>query len=345
MGLITIYSVTGEDPAPNDFQKQITWIVIGLMLVTGIQFFDYRSLRKLAPFLFFSILILLSYLVIRGEFELGVRRWITIPLIDFKLQPSEFAKPIVVIMLARWLERWGDQQPKLSQLLMPGLILSLPLALILKQPDLGTSLMLPPIFLAMIFVAGFRVRTLVILLLLVTVPGIIAGKMVMKPYQLKRITSFINPEADPQGAGYQLIQSKIAIGSGGLSGKGFKQGSQSHLDFLPVQDTDFIFAVWAEEWGFAGAILLLFLFTLVIYRSIGIARKSDDFFGRYLCIGITTIFFSQVFINIAMVIGLLPITGLPLPFVSYGGSACLTYFMALGIILNVGMRSFPVYHS
>ncbi|MBN1880078.1 rod shape-determining protein RodA [bacterium] len=345
LGILTIYSVTGENPSPNDFQKQMLWVLSGIILSVGIQFFDYRYLKKAAPFLYLGILLILIYLVIRGQFELGVRRWIVIPGLNIRLQPSEFAKPITVLMLARWMERWGDQQPGISHLWMPVIILGLPLVLIVKQPDLGTSLMLPPILLALIFVSGFRVRTLTILMLCIMIPVFFAGKIVIKPYQMKRITSFLNPEADPQGSGYQLIQSKIAIGSGGLTGKGFKQGSQSHLDFLPVQDTDFIFAVWAEEWGFLGAVGLLCLFILLICRCIGIAKKAEDLFGRYLCIGITTIIFSQIFINIAMVIGLLPITGLPLPFMSYGGSACFTNFLSLGLVLNIGMRSFPVYNS
>ncbi len=345
MGLLTIYSVTGDDPMPNDFQKQILWVVTGVILVAAMQFFDYRYLKKWAPVLYFGVVIALLYLVIRGQFELGVRRWIAIPGLDLKLQPSEFAKLTTVIMLARWMERWGGQQPRLSHLWMPVLIMGLPLALILKQPDLGTSLILPIIFLALIFVSGFKIRTLVILALLCGTPAFFAGKMLIKPYQMKRITGFLNPEADPKGAGYQLIQSKIAIGSGGLTGKGFKQGSQSHLDFLPVQDTDFIFAVWAEEWGFAGSLVLLALFTLFICRCLSTGKKSDDLFGFYLCTGITTLIFAQVFINIGMVIGLLPITGLPLPFMSYGGSACFTNYISIGIVLNVGMRSFPVYHS
>jgi len=175
------------------------------------------------------------------------------------------------------------------------------------------------------------------------IPLFVIGPKIIKPYQLRRITSFMNPEADPLGAGYHLIQSKIAFGSGGFWGKGFKMGSQSHLDFLPVQDTDFIFAVWGEERGFIGGFLLLMLFILLILRSLRIARLSRDLFGTYLCTGIIVILFCQIVINTGMVIGLMPITGLPLPFMSYGGSSCLTNMFSMAIVMNIAVRRFEDY--
>lgn len=345
LGILTIYSVTCDDAPLADYQKQIIWVGLGTALLLFILIFDYQLMKTYAPVFYGIILCLLVFLLVRGQFELGVRRWILIPFINFRLQPSEFAKPAVVLLLARWMEKWRGKPPTIKQLIVPGIITCVPLILILKQPDLGTSLMLPPVFLAMIFVSGFRMKTLLITGLCVLIPLGVIGPRVIKPYQMKRITSFLNPEEDPLGAGYQLIQSKIAFGSGGLTGKGFKQGPQSHLDFLPVQDTDFIFAVWGEERGFIGSIILLSLFLLLIFRCLLIARKANNLFGTYICVGLTTIMFCQIFINTGMVIGLMPITGLPLPFMSYGGSAALTNFASMAIILNIGMRSFSLYRS
>lgn len=345
LGILTIYSVTYSDPPLADYHKQIIWVGLGCIAMMFLLVFDYRVLKKWAPVFYVLIIGILIYLLIRGQFELGVRRWILIPFVNFRLQPSEFAKPAVVLLLARWMEKWRGRPPNIRQLIVPGIITAVPLFLILKQPDLGTALMLPPVLLAMVFVSGFRLKTMVLIFLCVAIPAAFIGPQVIKPYQMKRITSFLNPEADPLGSGYQLIQSKIAFGSGGFTGKGFKQGPQSHLDFLPVQDTDFIFAVWGEERGFIGTIGLLALYVLLTLRCLRIARKADDLFGTYVCVGLTTILFCQIFINTGMVIGLMPITGLPLPLMSYGGSACLTNFVSLAIILNIGMRSFSMYRS
>jgi rod shape determining protein RodA len=343
LGLVTIFSISGDEPVPNDFQKQAVWIGCSFLLLIAIQCVDIKILRKFGPVGYGIIIALLLYLIIRGQFELGVRRWVLIPVIKLRLQPSEFAKLFTMLTLAGWMEKWNGKRPGIQQMIIPAMIMGLPWLLILKQPDLGTSLILPLMFLALVFVSGFRVKTMLILGLCILIPGYFAGRQIIKPYQMKRITSFMNPEADPLGAGYQLIQSKIAIGSGGLIGKGFQQGSQSHLNFLPVQNTDFIFAVWAEERGYFGAVLLLVLYVLLILRCLKAAKKSDTYFGLYTCAGITSMLFSQIVINIAMVTGLLPVTGLPLPLMSYGGSACLTYFISLGIVLNIGMRSFPKY--
>jgi len=345
LGILTIYSATYDDEPLADYQKQEVWVGLGCLILVISLAFDYHLLKKYAPVFYGVILLALMYLLIKGQFELGVRRWIMIPILNFRLQPSEFAKPAVVLMLARWMEKWRGKPPTVKQLIIPSIITCIPLFLIVKQPDLGTSLMLPPVLMAMVFVSGFRMKTLLIIGVCLTISLAIVGPHIIKPYQIKRITSFINPEEDPLGTGYQLIQSKIAFGSGGVTGKGFMQGPQSHLDFLPVQDTDFIFAVWGEERGFAGSLILLTLFVLLTYRCLTIAKKANDLFGTYICVGLTTILFCQVFINTGMVIGLMPITGLPLPFMSYGGSACLTNFASMAIILNIGMRSFSLYRA
>ncbi len=345
LGIITIYSVTHDDAGLPDYIKQIFWVIIGVALFIAIQFFDYNRLNKFAYPLFVLTTLTLVYLLIFGRTELGVQRWIEIPVIGFKFQPSEFAKLTLVIILSRFFSSLRGNKPRFKDLVLPTLITCIPLALVLLQPDLGTSLLLIPVLVALIFVSGISVKMMVILALAFIIPAGIAGPKIIKPYQLKRITSFLDPEADPLGSGYHLIQSKIAFGSGGVWGKGFQKGSQSSLDFLPVQDTDFIFSVWGEERGFAGALILLSLFILVILRSLRIARRSRDLFGTYLTVGITVILFCQILINTGMVIGLMPITGLPLPFMSYGGSACLTNFLSLAIIANVGIRRFVAYRS
>ncbi len=341
---MTIFSINGDDPALNDFQKQIIWVGLSLVLLLGIQFADYHTvIRRLTPLLYGCVIFLLIYLIVRGQLESGVRRWIQIPFVNLRIQPSEFAKVFTVLMLARHMERWAGKKPGLMQMGIPCLIVGVPLVLIAKQPDLGTAMVLPLVMITMIFAAGFRVKTLMILGLCAVVSGFLVGRSVLKPYQVQRITAFINPEADPLGAGYQVIQSKIAVGSGGISGKGFQRGSQSHLKFLPVQNTDFIFAVWAEERGFLGSFFLLVMYGLLVARILKAARKSQNYFAVYTCIGIMSIFFSQIIINIGMVTGLMPVTGLPLPLMSYGGSGCLASFLALGIVFNIGIRSFPSY--
>ena len=340
LGIITIYSVTCGDSGLQDYKKQIFWVAIGFMVMIGIMSFDYGTLVKNSPLIYGATIVLLIYILLAPA-ELGVHRWIQLG--RFRLQPSEFAKLSVILILARWMARWRSTEPALKNLFPPSILVAIPFLLILMEPDLGTSLVLGPIFIALIFTSGFSFKKMVIFALLIIVPAVLVAPHVLKPYQMRRITSFLHPENDPLGSGYHLIQSQIAIGSGGLSGKGFKSGTQSHLNFLPVQDTDFIFAVWAEERGFAGAFLLIALFALLLYRSLRIARQARDLPGSYICVGLTVMLFCQILVNIGMVIGLMPITGLPLPFMSYGGSACLTNFFSMGLILNIGMRKFADY--
>ncbi len=343
LGILTIYSVTFDDPSPQDYKKQVLWVAIGICLALMTVMVDYSIWKKIAPILYVITTLLLIYLLAFGKKELGVQRWIPIPVLDIRIQPSEFAKLTLILVLSRWLTRWRGMEPKMKDLVFPAALTGIPFILILSQPDLGTSLLIVPIFLALIFVSGFSLKKMAILGLIALFLVIVVGPHVIKPYQWQRIVSFLNPEADPLGAGYHLIQSEIAFGSGGFWGKGFRMGSQSHLDFLPVQDTDFIFSVWGEERGFLGSVLLLLLFSFLIYRSLRAARLSNDLFGTYLCIGLTVMLFCQIFINTGMVIGLMPITGLPLPFMSYGGSSCLTNFFAIALIFNVGMRRFSAY--
>jgi rod shape determining protein RodA len=341
-GILTIYSVTYDDPGFSDYEKQLVWFACGLVVMTVTALPDYRHWLKLAP-VFYGFTTVLLIFILFTKPVLGVRRWI-----DFlgliRVQPSELAKISLIMMLAYWLAKLRGNEPKFKDLIVPTILTGIPFVLILLEPDLGTSLILGPLFVILIFVSGYNIRIMAgIAIVTITIAGFTAPH-ILKPYQMNRIVSFLNPEADPLGSGYHLIQSKIAIGSGGYLGKGFKGGTQSYLDFLPVQDTDFIFSVWGEEHGFVGAVGLLILYLVVLMRILKCARQSRDVAGSYLCVGFAVMLCFQIFINIGMVIGLMPITGLPLPFMSYGGSACLINFFAIGLVLNVGMRKYPDYN-
>ncbi len=344
LGVITIYGVTYASPPWQDYVKQIAWICIGLVVVTIVCLFDYRFYVKYSLLFYFFSLGSLVFLLFFGVEELGVKRWIYLPIIG-QVQPSEFSKIIMILVLSWWFSRLRSSEPGIKDMIVPAFLTGITLVLILIQPDLGTSLVLIPLFATYVFASGFSFKKIAIVFILALAVAGITGHKVLKPYQIKRITSFLNPEADPLGSGYHLIQSKIAIGSGGMIGKGFKEGTQSHLNFLPVQDTDFIFAVWAEERGFIGSLILIGLYGSLLLRAFRIARHARDAAGTYLCIGFITLVFTQIIINIGMVTGLMPITGLPLPFMSYGGTACISNFFGVGIILNVGMRRFPDYKS
>jgi rod shape determining protein RodA len=342
-GIVTIYSVTFDDPGLKDYQKQIIWVALSIGILIFTLFFDYKYWIKFSPILYGISSLLLIYVLFTPA-SLGVHRWILLPG-DIRIQPSEFAKVSQILFLAYWFSRLRGLEPKMRDLFLPALIFSLPFLLILVEPDLGTSMTLAPLFISLVFCSGFSIKKMVAIILIFLIPTLCVSPYVLKPYQVKRITSFLHPEDDPLGSGYHLIQSQIAIGSGGIGGKGFKAGTQSHLDFLPVQDTDFIFAVWGEERGFLGATILLSIYFLLFFRILHIARLSRDLSGTYLCVGFAILLFCQVIINTGMVIGLMPVTGIPLPFLSYGGSASFVNFFSIGLILNVSMRKFPDYNG
>ncbi|MBN1550227.1 rod shape-determining protein RodA [bacterium] len=343
LGILTIMSVTYDDPGMADYKKQIIWVGAGFGLCLGLLFLDYKYIIKIAPAIYILSLAALIYVLLAPS-ELGVHRWIKLPG-GIRLQPSEFSKLSLILILSWWMARWRGVPPKIKDLIIPAGLMSVQFLLIILEPDLGTSLIMVPIFVMLIFASGFSIKKMILIAIVIIIPAVTISPYILKPYQMKRITSFLNPESDPLGSGYHLIQSKIAIGSGGFWGKGYKSGTQSHLDFLPVQDTDFIFAVWGEEQGFLGNILLMTLFLVLLIRSLRNAKLSSDMAGFYVCIGLSTMIFCQIIINTGMVIGLMPITGLPLPFMSYGGSAALTNFFSMSVILNVGMRRFADYKA
>ncbi|MDY0212860.1 MAG: rod shape-determining protein RodA [Desulfuromonadaceae bacterium] len=340
IGIVNLYSATsgGSTSFPPLYIKQCLWLGLGLLIMTATAMFDYRHLLHLGPGAYAVCTGILIAVFILGETNMGATRWIDVGL--FNLQPSEIMKPVIVIVLAHYFTRHESPEGhSLRGLVVPGIILLIPTLLIIKQPDLGTGIMLLFIGGTMALFSGIRPKTLVF----IGSAGVglaAGGWFLLHEYQRARIRTFLNPEHDPLGSGYHIIQSKIAIGSGGFWGKGFMQGSQSQLSFLPERHTDFVFSVFAEEWGIFGALILLTLYVLIIFRGILVAHKASNNFGMYLTIGATSIIFWHAIVNLGMVMGLLPVVGVPLPLFSYGGTNMVTTMVAVGIILNVSMRRF-----
>ena len=284
------------------------------------------------------MVLLLIYVMFFGVVRGGARRWI--PLGLFNLQPSEFAKIAVALVLAKFFGESRRQSPTRADLATGAAMAALPFLLIARQPDLGTAVTLLPVYLFIAYVAGLPLRMLGMAALVGVLVAPVAWKFALKEYQKERIETFINPYKDQKGSGYQQIQARITVGSGGLTGKGFTKGTQGQLRFLPVAHNDFIFSAWAEEEGFIGVIIALGLYLLVIWRSLDAAKLSKDRLGAFLVLGVLASFTFQVFYNITMSAGLAPVKGLTLPLMSYGGSSLIATLAGFGLILNVRMRRF-----
>jgi len=340
IGIANLYSATsawGGSSTPV-YLKQVYWLGIGLLIAATVCAVDYRHLEYLG-FLFygFNVALLVAVLLF-GKTSMGATRWINLGF--FNLQPSEIMKIVIIITLARYFSEKGHfAGHSLRELGAPFLLMGGPVLLIMKQPDLGTSMLLLFIGGTMILFAGVRRSALAVLALL-GVGAACGGWFLLHDYQKERIRTFLDPERDPLGSGYHIIQSKIAVGSGGFFGKGFMQGTQSQLSFLPERHTDFAFSVFAEEWGLFGCLGLLFLYLLVILVGIYIARRAADRFGMYLALGVVAMLFWHIVVNLGMVIGLLPVVGVPLPLFSYGGTSMVTTMIGVGLLLNVSMRRF-----
>ena len=339
-GIATIVSATYSNDTllSASAVRQLCWALVGLVGMCGMLVFDYRQLERYAYVLYGIGVLLLVLVPVVGSVGGGARRWLNLG--PASIQPSELMKVGLVIALARLLQtRVGDKPLALRSLGAVVLLLGLPFALIMAQPDLGTALLLGFVAASVLLLAGLRLRWVLIAAAVVG-PMLVPIWSHLKPYQQRRILTFLDPQADPLGAGYHVIQSEIAIGSGGWAGKGYLEGTQNHLNFLPEQHTDFIFSVFAEEWGFLVCCVLLMLYLLIVARGLVIASRAKDNFGMLVAFGMTCIIFWQVFINIGMTSGVLPVVGITLPMFSYGGSSLLAIMMGLGVVMNVSMRRF-----
>jgi len=339
LGVAMIYSTTA-DPTRGVSRLHITQmyaIVLGLIAMVVTLSFDYRTFTDKSHLIYIGMLALLVYVMFFGAVQMGARRWIALG--GFNLQPSEFAKIGVALVLAKY---FGENRgtPAWSDLAVGGVLTLLPLALIAKEPDLGTAVTLLPVFAGVAFLAGMRMRVLGLLCICLLLAAPVAWKFGLKDYQRSRISTFLDPSQDAKGAGYQQIQARITVGSGGLTGKGFRHGTQGQLRFLPVAHNDFIFSVLAEEQGFAGVLVALGLYLFVILRTLEAARLAKDRLGAYLVLGVLASFTFQVVYNITMSAGLAPVKGLTLPLMSYGGSSMIATLAGFGLILNVRMRRF-----
>ena len=340
VGLWNLMSATGvQDKSLGLYKTQALWFGIGMVLTALILLIHYSVLSRLAYIIYFANLILLGAVLLVGKSSLGAKRWIGVG--GFRVQPSEFMKLSMVICLAKYFE--SDQTVGgygFKDLVLPTLLVGIPAGLIMLQPDLGTALIILLTFMTMMLFMKIQKKTLLVIALCGIIALPVAYKFGLKPYQRQRIISFIDPTSDPKGSGYNSIQSMIAVGSGQLLGKGYKKGTQSQLNFLPEHHTDFIFSVFSEEHGFLGCLLLVALYMIFMLNGLSIAYQSHDKFGVLLALGIMTIFFWHIFVNMGMVMGLLPIVGVPLPFLSYGGSSLVTSILCVAILTNIANKKF-----
>lgn len=332
IGIVMLYSAANGNWSPWAINQLIRF-GMGFAVMIVLALTDIKLLLRYAYIFYFITLILLVVVEVAGHTGMGATRWINLGFI--KLQPSEFMKIAMVLVLARYFHTSSLQSIESVRGIIPPLLMAIfPAFLIVLQPDLGTALMLIFTTAAMFFAVGVQIWKFVVVFIggLVTIPF---AWHFLHDYQQNRVLTFLNPERDPLGAGYHIIQSKIALGSGGVFGKGFLKGSQSHLNFLPEKHTDFIFTMLSEEFGLVGAVLVVILNILILAYSYSFALKSTSYFGKLLAIGLATNYFMYVFINIAMVLGLLPVVGIPLPLISYGGTVMLSIMASFGIILCV----------
>jgi rod shape determining protein RodA len=339
IGLAQIYSATYTGAgASSIYYTQIWAILLGLVALVVAVSVDYRSLADKSHWIYLGIVALLIYVLFFGAVRGGSRRWIDLG--PLNLQPSEFAKATLALVLAKFFGESRRGSLTRGDFLIAGAITAVPLLIIARQPDLGTAVTLLPVLMAVAYVAGMPMRIFGILAIAAVLIAPIAWQFALQDYQKERISTFLNPSEDARGAGYQQIQARITVGSGGLLGKGFKEGTQGQLRFLPVAHNDFIFSVLAEEHGFVGVIVALGLYLFVILRSLESARLAKDRLGAYLVLGVLASFTFQVIYNITMSAGLAPVKGLTLPLMSYGGSSMIATLAGFGLILNVRMRRF-----
>lgn len=342
IGISSIYSSTYQKET-SLWQQQVIWVILGIISFFILSNFNYRRLWDATYFLYAFALILLLAVFLSGAVRLGAQRWLKFAWFNF--QPSELVKLIMVIVLARYFSRKSADEVSLLSakfgifrgLIIPFVFIVIPMGLIVEQPDLGSGAIIFFIFIVMFYLSGVKLRYVFIFLLIIAL-SLPLFWQILRDYQKERLLVFLNPNIDPLGAGYTLIQSKIAIGAGGFFGKGWLSGTQGQLYFLPESHTDFIFATFAEEWGFLGSSILLALYYFLIREGFLIGQRTGDHFGRLLSWGISLMLGIQIFTNIAMTMGLMPVVGLPLPLMSYGGSSMVSTFISLGILVNIDKR-------
>ncbi len=339
LGILNIYSATLTYSMVGTayFIKQLYWLSFGLLIALVVCSMDYHLFEDFSYWFYGFWVLLLVAVLLFGKRSLGATRWLNFGL--FTMQPSELMKIVIILTFARFLNNYhviGGFRVK--DLLLPLAILGVPALLIMKQPDLGTAILVILIAFSMLAYVGVH-WTAIVSFTMVTIPFLwISWQYLLRPYQKSRILNFINPERSKLGSGYHIIQSKIAVGSGGIAGRGFTDGTQSKLRFLPEQHTDFAFSVFSEEWGFVGCVVLILLFVSLIFWGLNIARRCNDRFGGLLAVGVTAMLFWHTVINMGMVIGLFPVVGVPMPFFSYGGTSMITSMIGIGILQGISMR-------
>jgi len=335
VGFLMLYSAANGDIYPWAVRHAMRFgVCLTAMLLIAL--IDIRFWVRIAYVAYAAALIMLIMVEVMGEIGMGAQRWINLGVIQ--LQPSELMKIALVLALARYFHGLTyEEVGNPINLLVPLMLVGMPAILVLKQPDLGTALMMVAGSGAIFFLAGVRIWKFAVVLTLVLAAVPVAWQF-LRSYQKQRILTFLNPESDPLGSGYHILQSKIALGSGGMFGKGFLQGSQSHLNFLPEKQTDFIFTMLAEEFGMVGGVGMILLYVMAIGYGFAIAIRARNQFGRLVALGVTTTLFLYLFINVAMVMGLIPVVGVPLPLISYGGTAMLTMMIGLGLMMGVSIH-------
>ena len=337
IGLLNIYSASIADHTHKFFTRQILWIVIGTVIGYLSFKINYGTWEKYSYSIYVFALLLLIVVLLFSPTIKGAHRWLVLGPVS--VQPSEFAKLATIMALSYYLSD-KDKPLDFITIIVPLFIIIIPFLMILVQPDLGTAGTLFLIGIGILLIYGFRLRFLIFSLITGFGGIFVLYDYVLKDYQRKRLTTFLNPENDPLGAGYHIIQSKIAIGSGGIWGKGFLKGTQTQLSFLPEQHTDFVFSVFAEEWGAVGVTVILLLYMILFLWGIFVAKNSKDKFGQLLAAGIVLHLFIHFSINLAMITGAFPVVGIPLPFLSYGGSSLLVLFMEIGLLFNIQVNRF-----
>lgn len=337
LGILIIFSSSHYLPG-NYFLKQILWMALGTGALFLFLMIDYKILLEYSLHLYIAVTVILLGMLFFTQVIAGAKSWIRWK--SFQVQPSEMAKIIIILVLARFFSEYKREFVSLGAVMLSSMVIALPFILVALQPDLGTAVSYLPLLLGALILTGLKKRFLAMILIFCVLLGVAAWSFYLQDYQKQRLTTMVFPGKDPQGSGYHLLQSKIAIGSGGLMGKGFKKGTQSQLKFLPARHTDFVFSVIGEEFGFLGVVVVLALYFLFLYRLFHSIAKSRDRAGIYLIFLVSLMITFQLLVNVAMVIGLFPIVGVPFPLLSYGGSSLFTTYLGVSLVLNVKMRRF-----